>query len=238
MSSLNASDAAPREAILIVEDDLELASMITDYLRQQGFAAESEPRGDRAVARIVAEQPSLVVLDVNLPGMDGLTVCREVRGRYAGPILMLTARCDEHDEVVGLEVGADDYLAKPVRPRVLLARVRALLRRPKSTPARETESVCVGNLTIDPAARVAFVNGTALSLTTGEFDLLFLLASHAGKILDRQLIYQRLMSVDQGEFDRAIDLRVSRLRQKLQQASGQREVIKTIRGIGYLYVGR
>src|SRR5690349_13221629 len=113
MPSQNAPDTTPSAAVLVVEDDEELARMVTDYLRQEGFPAESESRGDRAVSRIIAEQPSLVVLDVNLPGMDGFSVCREVRGRYPGPILMLTARRDEHDEVVGLEVGADDYLAKP-----------------------------------------------------------------------------------------------------------------------------
>lgn len=229
--------ANPR--ILIVEDDAPLADMLADYLRGHGFDAQHEPRGDAAPSRILAEQPDLVILDLALPGLDGLAVCREVRPRYPRPILMLTARGDDVDEVVGLELGADDYLAKPVKPRVLLARVRALLRR----PAAESESASasdarlrVGELVIDAAARTAAIGSVALDLTSGEFELLWLLASDAGQVLDRRRLYDRVRGVAYDELDRSIDLRVSRLRQKIADAGGRRDAIKTIRGVGYLYV--
>jgi DNA-binding response OmpR family regulator len=228
-------DAMAEAKILIVEDDANLAAMMAAYLEENGFSAAIEGRGDHAVPIICATQPSLVVLDLMLPGKDGLAVCREVRGSYAGPILMLTARGGEADEIVGLEVGADDYLAKPVRPRVLLARVRALLRRPSPTGPAPAERVVIGRLTVDAATREAEVSGATLPLTSGEFDLLWLLVSSAGHVLSRKLIHERLRGSDFDEFDRSIDLRVSRLRHKIQEASGG-DVIKTIRGVGYLYV--
>jgi two-component system response regulator RstA len=224
--------------ILIVEDDAELATRIADFLRQQGFEVNIEGRGDRAVGRILAEQPALVVLDLMLPGKDGLSVCREVRNGYSAPILMLTARGDEIDEVVGLEVGADDYLAKPVKPRILLARVRALLRRPIAAPTTTTTRLEVDDLMIDPATREVSLCGSALTLTSAEFDLLWLLASNAGQIMNRKFIYQELRGTDYEAFDRAIDLRISRLRHKMDELSGGREIVKTVRGVGYLYVRR
>jgi DNA-binding response OmpR family regulator len=221
----------PEGRILIVEDDLGLAELVGEYLTQHGFAVESEARGDTAVDRIVAGRPDLVVLDLMLPGLDGLTVCRRVRPAYRGPILMLTARGEETDEVVGLELGADDYLAKPVRPRVLLARVRALLRR--QAPA---DAIEVGGLRVDPGRREASFHGQPVELTSGELDLLILLAAHAGQVVDRATLYKQLRGVDADEFDRSIDLRVSRLRQKLAAIAPTAQTIKTVRGVGYLYV--
>lgn len=221
--------------ILIVEDDAELAHQIADYLGRHGFLTEIEGRGDRAEERILRSPPGLVILDLMLPGRDGVTVCKNVRAAYLGPILMLTARGGDADEVVGLETGADDYLAKPVRPRVLLARIRALLRRQSPVPPPPDPRLVVSDLVLDPAAREAFVHGSKLALTSAEFDMLWLLASHAGQTLSRKAIHQRLHGVDPDEFDRSIDLKISRLRQKLAEASGLRETIKTIRGIGYLY---
>jgi two-component system response regulator RstA len=223
-------------SILIVEDDEPLAAVIADFLRQHGFVVAVEARGDRARARIVAEKPSLLVLDLMLPGMDGLEVCRSVRADYRGPILMLTGRGDEVDEIVGLELGADDYVAKPVRPRVLLARIRTLLRRPSATPPATGPGLRVGDVAIDPGARAARVRDTALPLTSGEFDLLFFLASRAGQVVDRRVMYQELRGAPYDELDRSVDLMVSRLRQKLQAACGVREVIKTVRGVGYLFM--
>ncbi len=225
----------PAPRILVVEDEPKLAAMIADYLREQGFHADIEGRGDRAISRILAEQPSLVLLDLMLPGADGLAVCREVRAGYSGPILMLTARGAERDEVLGLELGADDYLAKPVRPRLLLARVRALLRRPGPAPGVKNEHLVIGNLTLRPDAREALVGGAKLPLTSGEFELLWLLASHAGQVVSREFLYKQLVGTEYADFERSIDLRVSRLRHKLEQASLSSELIKTVRRVGYLY---
>lgn len=222
--------------ILIVEDDLELAALIAGYLAQHGFAVDTEGRGDRAIDRILDAPPDLVVLDLMLPGADGLTVCRRVRPAFTAPILMLTACGEEADEVAGLELGADDYLAKPVRPRILLARVRALLRRPAGAPVPAPgDHVEVGHLRIAVGARSVELGGVPVELTSGEFDLLLLLASHAGQVLSRQFIYAQLHGTDYDAFDRSIDLRVSRLRQKLGALSGDHEAIRTVRGVGYLY---
>jgi len=227
--------ASTLPTILLVEDDADLAAMLADYLMQHGYTVEIESRGDRAVERICRMQPALAVLDLVLPGIDGLTICRTVRPGYGGPILMLTARSADNDEVTGLETGADDYLAKPVAPRVLLARVRALLRRGRAPATRAAQRLTMHELLIERATRTVRVSGHALKLTSGEFDLLWLLASHAGEELSRAFLYEQLHSADWDDFDRSIDLRVSRLRQKLAEHSGQ-EFIKTVRGVGYLFV--
>jgi DNA-binding response OmpR family regulator len=221
--------------IFIVEDDPELAGMIAGYLREHGFQTETEPRGDRAVTRILAARPAAVVLDVMLPGKDGLTVCRELRGAYRGAIVMLTALGAEVDEVTGLELGADDYLAKPIRPRVLLARLRALLRRAEASPPAEDGRVRAGELTLDPAAREVRYRGQPIELTSGEFDLLLVLASRAGEVVSRKALYQQLRGTEHGDFDRSIDFMVSRLRHKLREAAAGADAIKTVRGVGYLY---
>jgi two-component system response regulator RstA len=229
-----APDMTSMTRILIVEDDAALAAMVADFLGRHGFHVAIEGRGDRAVARILGEVPSLVVLDVMLPGKDGFAVCREVRGAYLGPILMLTARGDDADEVLGLEIGADDYLAKPVRPPVLLARLRALLRRPGAARATRAEVVTVGDLTIDASAREVCVRGAPVALTSGELDLLYFLALRVGETVSREVIYRELRGATHDESDRAIDLMVSRLRHKLSPVLGHREVIKTVRGVGYV----
>jgi two-component system, OmpR family, response regulator RstA len=217
--------------IMLVEDDEPLAEMISDYLEQHGYEVKIEGRGDVAGARILAEQPSLVLLDLSLPGKDGIAICRQVREAYSGPIMMLTAR--GANEIEGLDVGADDYLTKPPQPGVLLARVRALLRRSAGAhpPAEVLE---VGDVRIEPSSREVRVGAKVLALTSGEFDLLWLLASNAGRILSRQQIYDRLRSSAYDTTDRSIDLRVSRLRQKLALICGDRKLIKTVRGVGYL----
>jgi DNA-binding response OmpR family regulator len=225
----------PAPHILVVEDDSKLAEMAADYLREHGFIVGIENRGDRAIQRILSEQPSLVVLDVMLPGKDGLAVCREVRAGYSGLILMLTARGDEADEVLGLELGADDYLAKPFRPRILLARIRALLRRPSPAPAPQRQHLVVGDLALIADSREARVRGAKLPLTSGEFDLLWQLASKAGQVVSREFLHEQLVGTDYSDLERSIDLRVSRLRHKLEKACPGSDPIKTIRGVGYLY---
>lgn len=223
-----------RPRLLIVEDDTSLAQMIVEFLRRQGFEVEVESRGDRAIAWILAHTPDLVVLDVGLPGVDGFEVCRAIRPRYGGLVLMLTARGDDHDEIHGLALGADDYLAKPVRPRVLLARINALLRR--SHDSQEAAHLQIGELVIDATRREAHLGTLALELTTAEFDLLWLLARHAGEILSRDALYANLHGTDYGGFDRSIDQRISRLRRKLGDDPQQPQRIKSVRGVGYMLV--
>ncbi|WP_120996201.1 response regulator [Stutzerimonas urumqiensis] len=226
--------------ILIVEDDQRLAELTREYLEGNGFAVSIEADGARAVERIVGEQPDLVVLDLMLPGLDGLSVCREVRGRYDGPILMLTARADDMDQVLGLEMGADDYVCKPVRPRVLLARVRALLRRREANDApavaADGKRLTFGPLTIDSALREAWLRGDGIELTSAEFDLLWLLTSNAGRTLSREEIFGELRGIEYDGQDRSIDVRISRIRPKIGDDPEHPRLIKTIRGKGYLFV--
>ena len=226
--------------ILIVEDDQRLAELTREYLEGNGFAVSIEADGARAVERIVGEQPDLVVLDLMLPGLDGLSVCREVRGRYDGPILMLTARADDMDQVLGLEMGADDYVCKPVRPRVLLARVRALLRRRETNDApavaADGKRLTFGPLTIDSALREAWLRGDGIELTSAEFDLLWLLTSNAGRTLSRDEIFGELRGIEYDGQDRPIDVRISRIRPKIGDDPEHPRLIKTIRGKGYLFV--
>jgi two-component system, OmpR family, response regulator RstA len=233
--------------IMLVEDDSKLSKLVSEYLTGNGFSVVVESRGDRAVARILNQMPDLVVLDLMLPGLDGLSVCREVRPRYRGPILILTARADETDEVVGLEIGADDYLTKPVRPRVLLARITTLLRRAGPThnvrgsePVREeldnaeNRRIAVGALVVDAANRTASISDEPLELTTAEFDLLWLLALYAGQVLSRERIYEAVRGIPWNGIDRSIDLRIARLRRKLSDNGKKPQRIKSVRGTGYL----
>lgn len=229
---------APR--VLLVEDDARLAALVQEYLEREGFAVTLEARGDRAAERIPRERPDVVILDLMLPGLDGLAVCRAVRPAFPGAILMLTARGEEVDEIVGLEVGADDYLAKPVRPRLLLARLHALLRRraapsPEAAPTvPEDGALRVGALEVWPARREARYQGAPLDLTTAEFDLLALLAGRAGEVVSREELYLALRGIPYDGLDRSMDLRVARIRRKLGDDARQPAIIKSVRGAGYL----
>jgi len=242
-------DAPPAEGtrmavrILLVEDDDKLSALIRDFLQTTGeFEVTIEPRGDRAPDRILGENPDLVILDIMLPGLDGLGVCKQVRDRYEGPILMLTALGDEVDEIVGLEVGADDYVAKPASPRKLLARVRTLLRRTApaapaagaGAAARDDRRLEIGDLVVDAINRDVTLGGAPVELTTAEFDLLWLLARHAGETLSRDRIYEELRGIEWDGLDRSIDLRVARLRKKIGDDAQHPRRIKSVRGVGYL----
>ncbi|MCX8146084.1 MAG: winged helix-turn-helix domain-containing protein [Azovibrio sp.] len=223
--------------ILLVEDDQRLAHLTAEYLQRNDFEVSIEGRGDTAEARILAENPDLVVLDIMLPGKDGFEVCRGVRPAYKGVILMLTARDEDFDQILGLELGADDYIAKPVQPRVLLARIKALLRRMPAggtAPAEKKEQV-FGKFRISQATRTASLDGQPLDLTTAEFDLLWLLASHAGTILSRDDLLQELRGIGFDGLDRSIDARISRLRKKIGDDPENPARIKTVRGKGYLF---
>ncbi|MEK1908228.1 MAG: winged helix-turn-helix domain-containing protein [Pseudomonas sp.] len=224
--------------ILIVEDDQRLAELTQEYLQGNGLKVDIESDGAKAAARILKEQPDLVVLDLMLPGEDGLSICRKVRGRFDGPILMLTARTDDMDEVLGLEMGADDYVCKPVRPRVLLARIRALLRRSEGAevPVENQRRLQFGALVIDSAMREAWLREQGIELTSAEFDLLWLLASNAGRILSREEIFTALRGIEYDGQDRSIDVRISRIRPKIGDDPEHPRLIKTVRSKGYLFV--
>ncbi|MGB4468535.1 MAG: winged helix-turn-helix domain-containing protein [Azovibrio sp.] len=223
--------------ILLVEDDQRLADLTAEYLHRNDFQVDIESRGDTAAARILSEQPDLVVLDVMLPGKDGFEVCRGVRPAYKGVILMLTARDEDFDQILGLELGADDYIAKPVQPRVLLARIKALLRRMPGNTAAPTEKKeqVFGKFHISQSTRTAELDGQSLDLTTAEFDLLWLLATHAGTILSRDDLLQELRGIGFDGLDRSIDARISRLRRKIGDDPENPARIKTVRGKGYLF---
>lgn len=219
--------------VLIVEDDPKLSGLLKQFLSKNGFRVSIEPRGDVAVTRIVGERPDVVILDIMLPGLDGLSVCRQVRPDYTGSILMLTARGEDVDEILGLEFGADDYMSKPMRPRVLLARVQALLRRHGGVEVTGP-SLTLGELVVSTANRTVHFQDREISLTTAEFDLVWFLAERAGTVVSRDDLYRGLRGIDWDGTDRSIDLRVSRVRRKLGDSG--REVIKSLRGEGYMMV--
>ena len=223
--------------ILLVEDDERLAELTAEYLTKNDLVVSIEPRGDVAETRILAEQPDLVILDVMLPGKDGFEVCRAVRTQYRGVILMLTARDEDFDQILGLEMGADDYIAKPVQPRVLLARIKALLRRLPAPSEQDNASdqLIFGNFRISQSTRTASLGSQNIDLTTAEFDLLWLLASHAGNVLSRDDLLQELRGIGFDGLDRSIDARISRLRKKLNDDPENPTRIKTVRGKGYLF---
>ncbi len=222
--------------IVLVEDDTELAEWVREFLEQQDFRVSMADRGDTAVDMIRELMPDLVLLDIMLPGKDGHQVCREVREFYQQPILILTANDGELDEVMGLELGADDFMPKPVRPRVLLAHIKALLRRKSPVSEQKLDHFDFGNFTINQSAKSVTLNGDIVSLSSTEFDLLWVLASHAGQVMHRNELVQKLRGFDYDGFDRTIDVRISRLRKKLGDNLQQPERIKTVWGKGYLFV--
>jgi two-component system response regulator RstA len=223
--------------VLLVEDSARLAASIRDYLEQHGFEVTIEGDGLAAASRFERLRPDLVILDLMLPGKDGLALCREIRRGHQVPILILTARGENIDQVLGLEMGADDYVVKPVEPRVLLARIEAILRR-SATPAKTGTSeptVRAGRLTIDAGRRSAAIEGKEVDLTTGDFDILWLLASRQGTVVTRDEILRVVRGIAYDGLDRSIDARICRLRRKLQDAGGAESMIKTVRLRGYLF---
>lgn len=222
--------------VMIVEDDERLALLTRDYLVANGLDVSVVSNGNEAIRRIPAEEPDLVVLDLMLPGADGLTVCREVRKSFRNPILMLTARSDDMDQVLGLEMGADDYVPKPVKPRLLLARIRALLRRVEGEMEAVPQRLEFGHLVIDNGAREVLLDGESVEMTSAEYDLLWLLASNAGRVLSRELIFEKLRGIQYDGQDRSIDVRISRIRPKIGDDPDNPKRIKTVRSKGYLFV--
>jgi len=222
--------------ILLVEDDRRLADLVKDYLENNEFLVTIEGNGNRVLRQCQQLNPTLVILDLMLPGKDGLTICQELRPQYRGPILMLTARNEDIDQVLGLEFGADDYVIKPVEPRVLLARVRALMRRYYQQDSTEQENMVFDKLTIQPTARKVQLDGEDINLSSHEFDLLVALAKHAGQVIGREYLFNQIYNREYDGLDRTIDVRISQLRKKLLDNSENPTRIKTIWGKGYLFV--
>jgi len=224
--------------ILLIEDDARLAELTATYLAQNGLRVSIEARGDRALERFAQERPRLVLLDLLLPGKDGLTICRELRRASEVPILILTARDTDFDHVIGLEAGADDYVMKPVDPMVLLARVRALLRRAGrgGLASERRADLQLGALRISETSREVWLHGRPVTLTTQEFELLSLLARRAGELVSRDEVFRTVRGIDYDGLDRSIDGRVSKLRRKLGDDAAAPTRIKTVWGKGYLLV--
>ena len=228
--------------LLIVEDDDQLAELLIEYLGQQGFELSRVASGDVATEKILKTRPDLVILDLMLPGANGLDVCREVRDSYPGSILMLTASQSEADHVAGLELGADDFVNKPIEPRVLLARIRAQLRRLNGGWDAKSDDeggiLRVGSLQVDIASRDVSVEGELVPLTTMEFDVLLRLALEAGSVVKRDDLYAQVMGIEYDGIDRGMDVHVSRIRRKLQRAGFDASRLKSVRGAGYLLAYR
>lgn len=225
-------------SILLVEDDESLSEWIQQYLQGHDFHLRHLARGDQVVAEVQQQKPDLIILDVMLPGKNGFDLCRELRTFFHGPILMLTALNDETDEVLGLELGANDYVNKPVRPRVLLARVKALLRREPLEQVEEQQvdgQLCFGQLKMVRDAKAVFYRDQPVPLTANEFDVLWLLANHAGQVVNRDQLVSELRGFEYDGLDRSIDIRISRLRKKLADNAEQPSRIKTVWARGYLF---
>ncbi len=226
------------ERILVIDDDVALCDLVLEYLEPLGFEIESVHRGDVGAERALSGEHALVVLDVMLPGLNGFEVLRKVRAESKVPVLMLTARGDDVDRIVGLEIGADDYLSKPFNPRELAARIRAILRRSTSEHGRPEQIptvLTVGDVDLDGGTRVVRRAGEIVELTAVEFDLLERLLRSAGSVVTREELSSTVLGRSLSPFDRSIDMHISNLRKKLGHHFGEVERIKTVRGIGYIY---
>ena len=220
--------------VLVVEDEIEIARVVRDYLRNAGFEVIVVGDGGSAVASVRSAKPDLLVLDLGLPGRDGLDVAREIRRWSDTPIVMLTARGDETDRIVGLEIGADDYVVKPFSPKELVARVRAVLRRTR-TAARGDEVVRAGDVEIDTAKMRVSVGGTLVDLTPTEFQLLATLAREPGRVFTRSQLLDAVHGVAIESYERAIDAHVKNIRRKIEPEPGSPRYVVTVHGVGYRF---
>ena len=221
--------------ILVIDDDIELCELLSDYLSSEGFSVATVNHGAEGAAQALAGDYVLVVLDVMLPGMNGFDVLRKIRQTSKLPVIMLTARGEDIDRIVGLELGADDYLPKPFNPRELVARIRAIQRRTEAPAAQPSTEVTVGDLLLSPLNRSVKRDGVVIELTSVEFTLLEVLLRQAGQVISREELVEKALGRRLSAYDRSIDVHVSALRKKLGRQAGDSERIKTIRGIGYLY---
>ncbi len=247
LSESTLTESITGKHIMLVEDDLSLAEWFSDYLGEQGYLVTLATRGDIAIELIEADQPDLVILDIMLPVKDGFEVCLAIRPFYRGPILMMTARDHETDEVLGLELGADDYVVKPVKPRVLLSRIKALLRRvstpdvaptvmPEVIPEIDINKLTFAKLSIDANSRTTTLAGEKVAISSNEFDVLWQLAQSADKLVSRKELVIQRRGIDYDGFDRSIDILISRIRKKLADDASNPYRIKTVWGKGYLFV--
>jgi len=230
------------DRILVIDDDVELCSLVAEYLEPEGFQIEAVHDGNRGLDRALNGDHLLVVLDVMLPGMNGFDVLRRIRNTSRIPVLLLTARGEDVDRIVGLEIGADDYLPKPFNPRELVARIRAILRRTQAgEKAGERledqipDVVRVGDIELDPATRIVRQNGKPIELTSVEFNLLHVLLREAGRVVTREHLVDAVLSRKFSPFDRSIDMHVSKVRKKLGDSDIGSDHIKTVRGVGYIF---
>jgi DNA-binding response OmpR family regulator len=223
-----------RPRVLIIDDDERLNTLLTEYLDRFGFLVQTTSHPDAGLRVLKADPPDLLILDVMLPETDGFAVCRQIRETSRIPIVMLTARGDVTDRVVGLELGADDYLPKPFEPRELVARIQAVLRRSRKD---DSDAVRVGTVEVNWATRSAYLEGRPLALTTAEFELLGFLVRNRGRVVSRERIIEGTRGIDWDAYDRSIDVLVSRLRQKLGDDPKQPSFIRTVRGVGYSFIG-
>lgn len=221
------------ERILMVDDDTELCELVQEYLTAEGFTLEVVHDGETGAQRGASGQYSLIVLDVMLPGVNGFDALRRIRAVSSVPVLMLTARGDDVDRIVGLEIGADDYVPKPFNPRELVARIRAILRR--SRPESSTDGLVVGEVEVDFGSRSVRKNAVPVTITSVEFDVLVTLIQEAGKVVSREDVSQKALGRPFNPFDRSVDMHVSNLRKKLGPNADGSERIKSVRGVGYIY---
>ena len=226
------------DRILVIDDDVELSSLVAEYLEPEGFQIEAVSDGVRGLERALSNEHLLIVLDVMLPGLNGFDVLRRIRAVSRIPVLLLTARGEDVDRIVGLEIGADDYLPKPFNPRELVARIRAVLRRTQA--ARNPDDsipdvVQVGDIELDPATRTVLQNGQPVELTSVEFNLLHVLLNEAGRVVTREHLVDAVLSRKFSPFDRSIDMHVSKVRKKLGDSENGTDHIKTVRGVGYIF---
>lgn len=227
--------------VLLIDDDVELCELLMDYLQPEGFEVIPVHDGQEGLQRALSGEYALIVLDIMLPGMNGLEVLKRLRAQLNTPVLMLTARGEEVDRIVGLEMGADDYLPKPFNPRELIARSRAILRR--TAERMDTgagfvpnERIAVGDVELDPGSRVVRRNGKQVDLTSVEFSLLEMLLRAAGHVVTREQMVETVLGRALTAYDRSVDVHLSSLRKKLGHKIGETERIKTVRGVGYIYV--
>ena len=225
------------EPILVIDDDVELCHLVAEYLQAEGFTIEYVHDGESGLKKAKSGDYLLAVLDVMLPGINGFDVLRQIRATSRLPVLLLTARGEDVDRIVGLEIGADDYLPKPFNPRELVARIRAILRRTKPVKAADVvpEVLNVGDVELDPATRTVLRAGQAVDLTSVEFNLLEVLLREAGRVVTRERLVNAVLSRKFMPFDRSIDMHVSKVRRKLGDSEENGDHIKTIRGVGYMF---
>lgn len=220
-------------SILVVEDEAKIAELLADYLKTAGYAVTIVNRGDLAVDQVRRQEPDLILLDIMLPGLDGTDVCRVVRGFSQVPIIMITARVEEIDRVLGLELGADDYICKPFSPREVLARVKAVLRRTRQSPAPSV--LAAGPLCLDLRAHAATIEGRRLDLTPSEFGLLRILMAQPGRVFSRGELLDQVQGYAYEGYDRTIDTHIKNLRKKISEKLPGRDIIRTVYGVGYQF---